>query len=662
MPAFTFTMIAMQIGSAYYNYKRGCDQSKKLQNAQQAFTEKKNREGIANAKLELEQLLSTQREIETQMHEDRIVNINDSFKSNLKLIAYTASLKGWPLLVPPFVMKNEALPLIMHDNNINTKSSSRVAMHCILTNCTDTKFNSIIFPELEESMHQYLCRNWSMSSIHPILFYKRAWKNDIVDMGASVSDIKCHLNSLPTIVISPVITKQKGLFFRYSLWGMNNRQNNNDEFIDCEFIPSSLQYNYKCNDPDIANNKDKILTELIPALETFVSFVADRYYWSFDNIAPLLPTLFRKQVVKLTKNQINECNKQYILLFENFISDEYEMLSSPEKSLILLEGIKDTLSNYNDYKARICQIFISYCKKYRSDITSMDTALASDFRCEDLPFLKTYIKTNGLSDVYKDKIKTIIEFLLPLDFDYSILEMTDLKQLTILAEQGSAVAMFRLGEMYEYSIGVEWDDKTAFKYYIKSQNDNFELAKLKYSILKYPNIQINNQESIRILETGVDYGIQQINYYLSYCYFYGIGVEKKINTAIEFIEKLDSVTHSGALYFYGKLLLDKHKNYERGIELIKESADNGYVVAQSELVDIYYDGKYILKDYCKSYKWAQRSALQGYHLGLLQLGLCFLQGIGIQQSREKGIDLIATAAKYGNKDAIETINKLKQNI
>ncbi|MFI3305299.1 MAG: hypothetical protein R3Y68_02155 [Rikenellaceae bacterium] len=412
MPAFTLAMIAMQIGSAYYNYKKGCDQSKKLQDAQQAFTEKKNREGIANARFELERLLSAQREIETQMYEDRIVNINNSFKSNLELIAFTSSLKDWPLLVPPFVMKNEALPMIASDNSTNEKSSSRVAMHCILTNCADTLFNLKIFPELEESLSQYFCSYWNMSSTHPILFYKRAWKNDMVDMGAKVPDIKCHLRSLPTIVISPVITKEKGLFFRYSLWGMNNNQNSNDEFIDCEFIPNGLLYEYKCNDDKLSDNKDSILSEVTPVLKAFISSVADSYYWHFDKMPFMLPQLLaNRKIVFNDESCLVMFKTKYEDILNSCINDSDRFRHDSLRILILYESVQSLLSK--DQKERIRKSILEsiFIERGISDVkhkTISDLFNATYFTSFDKVLLRTIKK---VYPEYNERIAHIINNL-----------------------------------------------------------------------------------------------------------------------------------------------------------------------------------------------------------------------------------------------------------
>lgn len=305
---FTIGAILLQLGAGYINSRRQCKLSNDMAAAQKKFEEKATLHGIENARNEYRQLCGLQREIEIRMQQDRIQQIRDNFYSNLDIIAYSESLKNFPLLVPPFVMKNESLPLLSGKYK-NNASKEKVAMHCILTNCTDTQFNVKIFPELEERLSGYFCEYWNIGSPHSVLFYQGGWKDSTKDARPYISNLKSELRTLPTLVISPVITENDGLQFLFSCWGMGTEQEFSDNSI---FVPHGLKFEYKPNYPYSDEEKESVLNELVPSLEAFISFFADVYYWFYYGTPPLLPSLMKKNCIKLSLGQCDDYKCQYL--------------------------------------------------------------------------------------------------------------------------------------------------------------------------------------------------------------------------------------------------------------------------------------------------------------------------------------------------------------
>lgn len=101
--------LAVQVGSAAFNCIRGNKHSKELAAKQQAYEEKVAREGIQNAREEFAALCSLQREIEGELQRDRIEMIKSNHANAILEKAYSVALDKWPLLVPPYVVKNECL-------------------------------------------------------------------------------------------------------------------------------------------------------------------------------------------------------------------------------------------------------------------------------------------------------------------------------------------------------------------------------------------------------------------------------------------------------------------------------------------------------------------------------------------------------------------------
>lgn len=303
----TIGAILLQLGAGYINSRRQCKLSNDMAAAQKDFEEKATLHGIENARNEYRQLCGLQREIEIRMQQDRIQQIRDNFYSSLDIIAYSESLRNFPLLVPPFVMKNESLPL-QSDEFTNNASKEKVAMHCILTNCTDTQFNVKIFPELEERLSGYFCEYWNIGSPHSILFYQGGWKDSTKDARPYISNLKSELRTLPTLVISPVVTESDGLQFLFSCWGMGTEQEFSDNSV---FVPKGLKFEYKPNHPYSEEEKESILNELVPSLEAFISFFADVYYWLYYGTPPLLPSLIKENCIESSLLQCDDYKCQY---------------------------------------------------------------------------------------------------------------------------------------------------------------------------------------------------------------------------------------------------------------------------------------------------------------------------------------------------------------
>lgn len=355
----TLGVIALQLAAGYINSKRQCKLSSDVAAAQQAFEEKATREGIERARDEFNRLCALQREIELQMQKDRIEMIQNSFYSSLDLIAYSETLKNFPLLVPPFVMKNESLPFVP-EIPTNSTGTERVSMHCILTNCTDTQFNVKVFPELEERLSEYFCRYWNIGSDHPILFYQGGWKDTTKDARPFISNLKSELATIPTLVISPVITKEDGLQFFFSCWGMGSEQELQDNSI---FIPNGLKFKYEPNHNYSDDEKIYVVDELTPSLAAFISFFADQYYWNYYRVSPIFPNL-------IEINAIGLCN----IIKQEYITQYLEMLSSPYNfgvksikyancydELLYLHSLVNVLE-FDSYNDRLYAILNRLCK------------------------------------------------------------------------------------------------------------------------------------------------------------------------------------------------------------------------------------------------------------------------------------------------------------
>lgn len=310
---YLLTTVAAQAGSAYFNCSRSAKQAKEFARKQRDFEERVLREGIENSRREFAEVCSLQREIENQLQEDRMQLIRDNHNTTLMLEAYRHSLNNWPLFVPPFVIKNECLPLLVTKKQDDAET---IAVNCILTPSMDSTFNLKLFPLLEEYLAQFFSRYWPTNSVKAIRFYQQSWRDNIKDVGSRMHDLKAHLCEVPTIVLSPN-TEDGKLKFSFSWWGMSGKAE--DEHVlepDNTFDPELIKWDFSHMEYT-SDNIERILAELLPKIEAFICYFADLYYWNFYHLAPALPSLIATDSIKISDKE--EYANQYSNLLSTFL-------------------------------------------------------------------------------------------------------------------------------------------------------------------------------------------------------------------------------------------------------------------------------------------------------------------------------------------------------
>jgi len=638
--------IGAQFATGALNHKQSSKQMKKLQALQQEYEEALQQDGFKRAWDKHNQLCALQKEMEKELHQRRIDNIEQSFNRSLDITAYSQALKNWPLRVLPFVMKDESL---LSAGTI--ESNNKIALHCLLTRGNDDNFNKAIFRELEVRLSQHFNLFWGASSSHPILFYSGAWK-EMHDASAVVDNLYNQLEQLPTIVISPWIDENNEFYFKVSVWGIPNVNMKNSGYK-----PEGITFRFKQKLAEYTKEEiQQILNELNPAITAFIGYIADQYYWRYNNTAPLLPKLIESEMVALPANISADFKQQYIDLLENYISDADSMILHPELSLGLCKSIDNEIRK----KEYLQKVFITYCQRYSKDVSLMAEALQLEcFTKIDLPFLKEFIGTYEYDD-FRKEIEDIIEFLLPLDFDYSILEMMDIDKLKSLANAGNAVAMFRLGEIYEYSIGVDYNIMNANRYYSLALSMKFILAEV-YAAFQQDNTEFLIKPYLKGLQHLGLQGIESAIIRLSQLYFNGCGVTEDKEYAIQLVEQIDDMKNPYSLYWGAKMVIDSlgEEQAESIEELLIKSAEIGYIKSQILLMDLYRVGYLVDKDPKKSVAYAQKAAKQGCIPAITRLGEFYATGFGLTRSIEYAKDLLKLSADNNDEEAIDILKQLK---
>ena len=116
-------------------------------------------------------------------------------------------------------------------------------------------------------------------------------------------------------------------------------------------------------------------------------------------------------------------------------------------------------------------------------------------------------------------------------------------------------------------------------------------------------------------------------------------------------ESPESLFELGLNYLKGNDSLGIYMNKEKGIALIRRSAEQGYVKAQYVLGFSYYFGEGVLQDYTQAVYWWRKAAEQGHAAAQYYLGRAYCKGDGVSQDYTQAVYWWRKAAEQGYSDA-----------
>lgn len=652
MPIGAMTMILANVGLQIYNNWCGSRQNQQLQQKREEYERAAREHNTQRMWQLMREGQEMTRQLEEERHRQRLEELKNDVGNLLQKLAYSATINNWPLSVLPIVMKNQAL------GNLLANQEEHIAMHCILTPSNYQEFNKIVFPRIEEKLDEYCNQYWSVLTDHPVLFYSGAWRSGQAPTEVQIDSMRSALGNLPTLLITPFFRPSDGrLIFQLRIWGVGTLNDGFNDFSELE--PTEFQRTYTDKD-DYANGDgvlDEIIEDVIPYLQCVIGYIADTYFWSSEGLSPCLPKLLTNGTINTDgmKYLVNISQEYYERLLLTCNENEQELFSD-SKDLDLCEG---TSCFWNDELKieKLENIFISYCSKHAGrEFHSMKECLnIENFTKEDLPFIRKFRKVYTLEryDNELDEIQSVLESV---DFDYSILEATDIPYLEKLAEDGNAVAMFRLGEIYEYSIGTIFDSDKSMSYY--NESSNFILTKV-YNLIKEEKEEIdpNDIESLKQL-----YSLN-----VTQAVLYGAILQYKLiykfdsKNILEILDKIEYSNHPYAYYWAAKLIRKQYdKKYLASyVELMGKSADLGYLEAIKSLSNDYLEGTYLNEDAHKHIEYCKKAVAQSDIDSIVDLGVCFATGYGVQKSKQRAIEFLKFAAELGSNEAVAFLKKLK---
>jgi uncharacterized protein len=170
------------------------------------------------------------------------------------------------------------------------------------------------------------------------------------------------------------------------------------------------------------------------------------------------------------------------------------------------------------------------------------------------------------------------------------------ERIRALAETGNAKAMFHMGKLHVHGIGVQQDMLEAESWYQKAivAGEMRACCNLGWIYLYgFGVIPANKDEAFRLLSIGSENGIYIAKASLGLMLLAGDG---------------------------------RPADHERGLQLLKESFEEGYTNAGNHLADAYFTGQHIPRDAEKGHGWLAKVAATGDERTMAILGHYLVTG------------------------------------
>ena len=219
------------------------------------------------------------------------------------------------------------------------------------------------------------------------------------------------------------------------------------------------------------------------------------------------------------------------------------------------------------------------------------------------------------------------------------------KWFTKAAEQGLADAQYRLGCMYNKGEGVEQDSKKAFDWYTKAAEQGHALAQYNLGVMYRFSHAIGKdyKKAFEWYTKAAEQGYEKAQYMLADMYYKDLGVEQDYKKALywytEAAKQGDALSQYklANMYCFAKGV---DQDYKQAFYLYTKAAEQGLKEAQFNLSDMYYKGEGVDQDYKKAVYWLTKAAEQNFAPAQCNLANMYIKGEGVEYDCKKALDLI----------------------
>ena len=102
------------------------------------------------------------------------------------------------------------------------------------------------------------------------------------------------------------------------------------------------------------------------------------------------------------------------------------------------------------------------------------------------------------------------------------------------------------------------------------------------------------------------------------------------------------------------------QNYGQAFVLFNKLAEQGNTMAQSNLGNMYADGKGVRQDYAQAVAWYRKAYAQGHAKAAYNIGVRYYNGEGVRQNYSIAKEWLGKACDLGDQQGCDEYRKLSQ--
>lgn len=232
---------------------------------------------------------------------------------------------------------------------------------------------------------------------------------------------------------------------------------------------------------------------------------------------------------------------------------------------------------------------------------------------------------------------------------------TAMKEWRALADKGNADAQFHVGQMLGLGLGVEVDDKAAIAWYQKAAKQKHDVAAYTLSLAYTQGVGVAEDKAAALewLKTAAALGLARAQNDMGDRYYYGNQVPQSYQEAMAWYRKAADQNYALAQYNIGYLLANGEgvtANKEEASKWYLKAAEQGQELAQGEL------GTYLMqqKRFDEGVQWLNKAAMGGNTNAMVDLGVAFINGEGVNQDLVRAYTLMELASENPRAQALKS--------
>ena len=226
------------------------------------------------------------------------------------------------------------------------------------------------------------------------------------------------------------------------------------------------------------------------------------------------------------------------------------------------------------------------------------------------------------------------------------------------AAGGDVNAWLALAKMFDTGTYVERDPKEAAMWLSRAANKEHPIAMIgmgqKYT--RGDGVERDHEKALELFKKARELAPGIGSYILGEAIGDGIGCKKDYAEAVKLFEEAHEHKFPLGTYNLGMMLemgLGCEKDEKRGFELIKQAADEGVSEALYRMAFHYREGtSQATKDEKTAFEYFKKAADKGFPPALVEAGLCYENGVGVEENKEEAFKCYEKGAKAGLHTAI----------